>query len=351
MKTTQEIYEAMLASVQARSGFTMDDSCDLAVRLYAAAAQLESLYAYADWSRKQCFPQTATGEYLDLHAELHGVSREAAQAATGILSLCLAEALDFDLSIPEDTCFCVPGGPLYRIMEPCIIPAGIRQVGVEAQCTVAGAIGNAGIAEICGMLDAPPYLAAVFNESSFSGGKEAESDEHLRLRVLDACRRKPNGANCAYYEALALTVPDITSAAATAGDPDDGWVTLCVSANYTSPTNDQIDAVYAALADRTELGVNLSVTSPTITPLNLVLKVWPAAGVPASSAIAAVYAAMEDYFADPLLRQGFYRAQAGNRIYNTGLVQNYTFTAPAQDYAPSPTKLYVLGSLQVSEGT
>ena len=32
MKTTKEIYEAMLEGVESRSGFAADDSCDLAVR-------------------------------------------------------------------------------------------------------------------------------------------------------------------------------------------------------------------------------------------------------------------------------------------------------------------------------
>ena len=43
MKTTQELYEQMLADYEAATGFAMQDSCDLAVRLYAAAAQLQAL--------------------------------------------------------------------------------------------------------------------------------------------------------------------------------------------------------------------------------------------------------------------------------------------------------------------
>ena len=53
----------------------MDDTADLAVRLYAAAAQIQTLYAYSDWAVNQSFPQTATGEYLDYHASCAG-SRE-----------------------------------------------------------------------------------------------------------------------------------------------------------------------------------------------------------------------------------------------------------------------------------
>ena len=75
----------MLQTVEEKCGLAMDDSCDLAVRLYAAAAQLESLYAYADWSRRQSFPQTASGENLDRHAALWGLTRQAGTCARGTL--------------------------------------------------------------------------------------------------------------------------------------------------------------------------------------------------------------------------------------------------------------------------
>ncbi len=44
MKQAQEIYQDMLATFRARTGFAMEDSSDLAVRLYAAAAEIETLY-------------------------------------------------------------------------------------------------------------------------------------------------------------------------------------------------------------------------------------------------------------------------------------------------------------------
>ena len=68
MKEVEELYGKMLAVFEEKTGFTMDDTADLAVRLYAAAAQIQSLYAYSDWAMNQSFPQTATGEYLDYHA-------------------------------------------------------------------------------------------------------------------------------------------------------------------------------------------------------------------------------------------------------------------------------------------
>ncbi len=351
MKTTQEIYAALRDGIYQRSGFLPDDSCDLAVRLYATAAQLESLYAYADWSRRQCFPQTAVGDYLDLHAGMHGVTREAARAAQGSLTIGIPQALSFALTVAEGTHFCTSQGTSFHLTEACTIPIGSTSAAATAICDTAGIQGNVASGESFTPVDAPSYVSAATNSLSFTGGAEAESDAHLRLRVLAACKRQPNGANTAYYEAVALAQPGITSACAIAAYPDAGSVSLCVSGNYGAPTAAQIAAVEDALADRTELGVDLSVYAPQIQAVNVAVTVWPVDGVSGADAVAAARAAIQGFFAKPLIRQGFYRSQAGSLIYNTGLVKNYAFTQPTQDSSPNPLILHTLGTLLVTEGT
>ena len=74
MKTVDEIFEEMLACFGEKTGVELEAGCDLAVRLYAAAAQVYALYVQADWVARQAFPQTAEGEYLDLHAQLFAQS-------------------------------------------------------------------------------------------------------------------------------------------------------------------------------------------------------------------------------------------------------------------------------------
>ena len=43
MRSIDEIYQEMLAKLAERCGFQPEESCDLAVRLYAAAAQVQAL--------------------------------------------------------------------------------------------------------------------------------------------------------------------------------------------------------------------------------------------------------------------------------------------------------------------
>ena len=75
MKTTEEIYQTLLAAFAQRAGFTPEADCDLAVRLYAAAAELQALGIQSEWVLDQSFPQTARGVYLDYHAQMRGIAR------------------------------------------------------------------------------------------------------------------------------------------------------------------------------------------------------------------------------------------------------------------------------------
>ena len=83
MKTVDEIFGEMLVCFGERTGMEVDQGCDLAVRLYAAAAQIYAMYLQADWVARQAFPQTAEGDYLDLHAQLRGLERKQASHAAG----------------------------------------------------------------------------------------------------------------------------------------------------------------------------------------------------------------------------------------------------------------------------
>ena len=83
MRTTEAIYQEMLGAYAARRGGQLQEDCELAVRLWAAAAQIQALEAQAEWVLGQSFPQTATGVYLDYHAAVRNMTRQAAGRARG----------------------------------------------------------------------------------------------------------------------------------------------------------------------------------------------------------------------------------------------------------------------------
>ena len=84
MRTVEAIYEALRAACEERCGCVIGDSCDIAVRLYAAAAQIQALEVQAEWVARQSFPQTAEGEMLDRHAEMRGITRLGAERAEAL---------------------------------------------------------------------------------------------------------------------------------------------------------------------------------------------------------------------------------------------------------------------------
>ena len=124
MKEVDELYGEMLAVFEEKTGFTMDDTADLAVRLYAAAAQIQTLYAYSDWAVNQSFPQTATGEYLDYHAALRGITRKAGTKARGSLRFRLDAAREDDLTVNKGTVCATAGLVRFVTTKDGVIPAG-----------------------------------------------------------------------------------------------------------------------------------------------------------------------------------------------------------------------------------
>ena len=103
MKTTEEIYQTLLAAFAQRAGFTPEADCDLAVRLYAAAAELQALGIQSEWVLDQSFPQTARGVYLDYHAQMRGIARTAATKAGGTLRFSVERAPSTALRIAAGT--------------------------------------------------------------------------------------------------------------------------------------------------------------------------------------------------------------------------------------------------------
>ena len=103
MKEWTEIYEQMRGTFAQRAGFVPSEGCDSAVRLYALAAELQSLLMQADWVLDQSFPQTAQGMYLDYHAETRGITRGAAEKAAGVIRFAAADKVTAACPIEKGT--------------------------------------------------------------------------------------------------------------------------------------------------------------------------------------------------------------------------------------------------------
>jgi len=117
MKSIEELYSGILADLCERTGTQISGTSEMAVRLYAVAAQIHALYVQGEWVARQCFPQTAQGEYLDRHAALRGLSRRGAARAQGTLCFLVDGASGSDLAVPLGTVCMTAEGPITLEME------------------------------------------------------------------------------------------------------------------------------------------------------------------------------------------------------------------------------------------
>ena len=178
MKTAEELYQEMTEVFAQQTGMEAVAG-EAAVRMYALAAQVYGLYAELDWTRKQCFPQTATGEALDKHGFLRGLTRQAATKAEGKLRFSVQVAAGEDLPIPKGTVGLTAGQVAFETVEEAVLSAGGLSVDVLAQAVEAGPSGNTAAGLIRTMSVAPAGIAACTNPAAFTGGREEEETKRF----------------------------------------------------------------------------------------------------------------------------------------------------------------------------
>ena len=347
-KTMDEIYEEMLAVFAEASGYLPTRSCDLAARLYAAAAQIQGLYLQAQWLLDQSFPQTATGEYLDRHAQLRGISRNVATCATGKLRFGVSTAVNGDLAVKSGTVCMTKDGVRFATTDDAVLKAGALYVDVPAMALEPGRKGNAGISTVTIMAAIPVGIKACTNPEAFSGGEDEENDEGLRRRLLDSYRRLPNGANAAYYEQTAMSFPGVASAVAVRHPRGVGSVDLYIATDAGIPDTALLSEINEYLQEKREISVDLWVMTPTIKPVTVQVAIQPASGYSFETAQADADAALRAAFTGALLGKEVTLAFLGNLLYDLDSVQNYHFASPSADIAANPTVLPYLGNVSIT---
>ena len=348
IKTAAEIYSEMKEEFEKETGLLMNDGCDMSIRMYALAAQLYSLWVQTGWLQNQCFPQTATGVYLDRHAEMRGLQRWEAVPASGMLRFAVNKAAAVELHIPEGSVCSTPAGVEFRTTEEAVLPAGSLQIDVPACAVKAGVSGNVPAGSIVSMVHAPVGVAACITPERFSGGIDAENDEELRSRILLSYTRLPNGANAAYYEAEAMEVEGVAAVVVLPKHRGIGTVDVVIASESGMAEAALVQAVQERLDARREICVDIKVSTPETVTVDVAVNI--AAGEqPFETVCAAVEKAIQDLFNGRLLGRGLLIAQLGHCIFQVKGVENYTILTPAADIASSSGVLPVLGTLTIQE--
>lgn len=351
MKEWTEIYEQMRGTFAQRAGFVPSEGCDSAVRLYALAAELQSLLMQADWVLDQSFPQTAQGMYLDYHAETRGITRGAAEKAAGVIRFAAADKVTAACPIEKGTVCMTAEGVRFETTEDATIAVGSQWVDVPAQAVEAGAGGNV-IAGTVTLLSAMPVgVVQCTNPAAFSGGCDAESDEALRGRVLASYQRLPNGANAAYYEQEAMRYPGVAAAKAVGRARGIGTVNVVIATHAGVPDAALLAAVETDLQKKREIAVDVKVLAPAVETVAVTAALKAAPGYTFAEAKAGAQSALEALFTGGLLGKSVTTARLLTLLCGVEGVENVHLTAPAADVAVGSTELPMLGTVTISELT
>ena len=351
MKEWTEIYEQMRGTFAQRAGFVPSEGCDSAVRLYALAAELQSLLMQADWVLDQSFPQTAQGTYLDYHAETRGITRGAAEKAAGVIRFAAADKVTAACPIEKGTVCMTAEGVRFETTEDAAIAVGSQWVDVPAQAVEAGAGGNV-IAGTVTLLSAMPVgVVQCTNPTAFSGGCDAESDEALRGRVLASYQRLPNGANAAYYEQEAMRYPGVAAAKAVGRARGIGTVNVVIATHAGVPDAALLAAVETDLQKKREIAVDVKVLAPAVETVAVTAALKAAPGYTFAEAKAGAQSALEALFTGGLLGKSVTTARLLTLLCGVEGVENVHLTAPAADVAVGSTELPMLGTVTISELT
>ena len=347
MKTVESIYEEMLEQFGARTGLEPAEGCDLAARLYAAAAQVCALYVQADWVARQAFPQTAQGEYLDRHAQLRGLERKGAVAAQGTVRFTAGETAAEDRPIPLGTVCMTAGLVRFETTREGVISAGELTADVPVRALSAGTAGNVGAGTIVSMAVAPVGVASCSNPEPCVGGEDPEEDEGLRARVLDTFRRLPNGANAAFYEQGALSFEGVAAAAVVPRPRGTGSVDVVVAVPSGLPGEALLEELTNYFQARREIAVDVQVRAPETVTVDVAVQVQAREGWDWTQVKTGVEQALQGWFTGKSLGRRVLLAQLGSLIYGCDGVENYAITAPAADVAVEADQLPLLGTLTV----
>lgn len=344
MKTVEELYSDMKKDFAARTGMEITLGGDLSARLYTAAAQIYALYVQADWVNRQCFPQTAQGEYLDHHAQLRALERKSATCAGGTVRFFGDPASTAQRQIPAGTVCMTPGLVRFSTTQDAALEAGQSHVDIPVRAVEPGVSGNV-IAGSVSTLTAPPVgITGCTNPQAMSGGADQEGDEELRARILDSFLHLPNGANSAFYEQSALSFDEVVAAVALPRNRGIGTVDVVVATEQGLPEQDLLDRLNNYFQDRREIAVDVAVLKPE--EVEVEVKVRIESADPESTAVR-VEQALRNWFSGRRLGQNILRAKLGSLIFGVEGVENYTLVSPAEDMTMEKYELPVLHSVTV----
>lgn len=349
METYEEIYQRMKENYTGESGEDFDEAGDIAIRLRVLAGEIYSMQTNLEWLKRQMFPSTATGEYLDYFAQQRGITRVPARKARGELIFSVAEPRPTSIYIPRGTVVSTDDENPQRFYttEDSQIWPGTYATDVPAEAEEPGYRGNINIRMAVIPVSVPSEIDEVTNLSTFKGGTDAESDITLRARIQQSYLSQPNGMNAAYYIALAKTVDGIVKAGVIPKLRGAGTLNVYVTDTEGNVTDEQLAQVQQVLNDARELNVNVLAARGSAQDYDMNVTVTPKEGYTSAEITALCTDAFEDYVSTIEMGGKLYLTLLGKYLLESGCIKNYSFDSSMSDMTIPASKFFVTGDVRV----
>lgn len=216
-------------------------------------------------------PEYSYGAFLDGHAKGRNMTRRAATAANGHITITGA----VNTTIPAGSLFSTASindepSVDYETLEAATIPES-GTVTVPVQCTETGVIGNTTTNTIILCASKITGISSVTNEEAVTGGTEKESDESLIERILlyDQSQGESFVGSPSDYKRWAMSVAGVGAATVIPAQDDSGLVTIILTDSNGQPATDQLcEKVYNYIMSPDDQGNRLA-------PVNAFLSVVP----------------------------------------------------------------------------
>ena len=350
MITLEEIYQGLAAEFRAQTGKTAGGSSELAVRFYAVAAQIYSLYVQGEWTRRQCFPQTAIGEDLDKHAKLRNITRRQAAKATGTVRFYVDQPQETGTEISKGTVCMTAAGVRFLTTQTVVVEAGKLYAEAPVIADEAGAAGNVGANAIVFMALPPVKIVACANPEPLTNGLDEEGDEELRARVLATYQRLANGANNAFYRQAAMSFDEVAAVMVLPKHKGVGTVGVVPAAQGGVPSDKLLEEMQAYFDRVREIACEVTVIPPEVERVDLELELWAREDRDFNTVAGAVERTLTGWFNGERLGQPLLRAQLTSLVFGVDGVANCVFVKPEADLPLNSMTLPVLNELKLVRG-
>ena len=351
MNEYENILNQMEQEYIEKSGCMPDEASDIGIRLKVLANELALLSDKIDEVKMQTLPQTATGEFLDLHAKQKGLERKKGTPAEGNIIFKRDTPASSDIVIPKGTIVLTSGeNPIeFETTKENILKKGEVVVCCKGICKSFGKIGNIAKNIISSL--ATPINGILYAQNEiFTGGTEAETDDELRKRLLLSYELVSNGTNSGFYNEFALKYDGINFAKVIPRKNGVGTVHISLGAKNKKDgvSKGVIEKFLNDINEFKEINVTVTADNAQVINKDISCEIMPCDGYNQQETIDLTKQKIKEYIANLKIGEPLFVSAMLKEIMLCKEIQNAKIIVPNDDIRVLEEQIIDAGNITVS---